>query len=121
VPTSTARSGIALPLTVAHGDAAASVAAATILGAAIASGDATLLAAAFHDRLHEPYRSSPLLGLSPPAGALGVTLSGSGPSVVVWTHPERTAAVAAELRASHPDTTVLPLRVAEEGARLVDL
>jgi homoserine kinase len=119
--TSTEQSRSALPLTVAHGDAAASVAAATLLGAAIASGDTHLLAQSFHDRLHEPYRSSPLLRLAPPEGALGVTLSGSGPSVVVWASPGRADAVAAELRASHPDTTVLPLRVAERGASVVDL
>ena len=38
-----------------------------------------------------------VLQASPPAGALGVTLSGSGPSVVVWAAPERADDVAAEL------------------------
>jgi homoserine kinase len=117
--TSTQRSRDSLPLTVAHGDAAASAGAAALLGAAIAAGDADLLREAFNDRLHEPFRATPLLGLARPEGTIGVTLSGSGPSVVVWTRADRTGAIVEELRASYPDTTVLPLRVAEEGARVV--
>ncbi len=52
-----------LPETVTHGEAAAAAAQAALLGAAVAGGDAGLLAAAFHDRLHEPYRlaDAPLL------------------------------------------------------------
>ena len=48
---------------VPHEDAAATAGAAALLGAAVAAGDAELLAAAFADRLHEPYRSpdAPLL------------------------------------------------------------
>ena len=66
-------------------------------------GDADLLAAAFHDVLHEPYRApgcaaargAPRAARSP--GTAGVTLSGSGPSVVVWARKEAAADVAAEL------------------------
>ena len=47
-----------------------------------------------------------------------MTLSGSGPSVVVWAEPDRAAAVRAELESSLPaGTTVLTLRVARRGAR----
>ena len=121
--TSTASSRNDLPATVSHEDAAANAAAAALLGAAIASGDAALLRHAFHDRLHEPYRleSSPLLKRlrdELPAGAAGVTLSGSGPSVVVWAEPSKADAVAAQLEHELPvETTVLPLRVTKEGAR----
>jgi homoserine kinase len=121
--TNTLSSRAALPAEVAHADAAANAAAATLLGAAISTGDADLLRAAFHDRLHEPYRAAdtPLLDAlrrEAPAGA-GVTLSGSGPSVVVWADEGRVNDVADELRRRFPDdTTVLPLRVAREGARL---
>ena len=92
--TNTVHSRSGLPFTVSHHDAAETVAAATMLGAAIAGGNATLLRDAFHDRLHEQYRStqSPLLQAvrdDLPAGASGVTLSGSGPSVVVWAEPDR--------------------------------
>ncbi len=122
--TNTAHSRNGLPSAVPHEDAAANAGYAAMLGAAIASGDAALLASALHDRLHEPYRvdGSPLLQLlqaSAPANTAGVTLSGSGPSVVVWALPEHAAAVATELEDSLPDDTrVLQLRVAQEGATL---
>jgi homoserine kinase len=123
--TNTVQSRSGLPLTITHEDAAANAGFAALLGAAIASGDAGLLSDAFHDRLHEQYRvdGTPLLKLlrsHPPDGTAGVTLSGSGPSVVVWAAQERAADVAGELeRSLPPDTRVLPLRVAQEGARLV--
>jgi homoserine kinase len=123
--TNTAASRNGLPATVTHEDAAANAGFAALLGAAIASGDAGLLGDAFHDRLHEQYRvaATPLLRLlqtNTPDGAAGITLSGSGPSVVVWAAPDRAADVAAELERTLPDDTrVLPLRVAQEGARLV--
>jgi homoserine kinase len=122
--TNTARSRSDLPFTVSHHDAAVTVASATMLGAAIAGGSATLLRDAFHDRLHEQYRStqSPLLQAlrdDLPSGAGGVTLSGSGPSVVVWTDPDRVDEVVAALVESVPSsTTVLPLRVAQAGAHV---
>ena len=122
--TNTAHSRSDLPFTVSHEDATANVASATLLGAAIATGSATLLRDAFHDRLHEQYRmtSSPLLQQlrdEPPAGSSGVTLSGSGPSVVVWADPAQVDAVVAQLERDLPtETLVLPLRVAQEGARL---
>jgi homoserine kinase len=120
--TNTRHSRNGLPFTVSHTDAATTVASAALLGAAIASGSATLLADAFHDRLHEQYRisSSPLLQLFQddlPSGAGGVTLSGSGPSVVVWAKRDQLPAVVSAIRRAVPaDTTVLPLRVAQEGA-----
>ncbi len=121
--TSTTASRNGLPAQVTHADAAHNAASAAMLGAAIASGDVTLLRDAFDDRLHEQYRigNAPLLQAlrdRVPDGAVGVTLSGSGPSVVVWAEISRAADVAVELKNSLPtDTMVLPLRVAQEGAR----
>jgi len=118
--TRTSGSREALPASVPHEDATVTAGAAALLGAAVAAGDPELLRVAFADRLHEPYRlaSTPLRGLAekPPERALGVTLSGSGPSVVVWVLPADAEDVAAELTASYPDTTVLPLAVAARGA-----
>lgn len=122
--TATSESRDGLPVTVKHEDAAVTAGSATLLGAAIASGSAELLRDAFNDRIHEQYRSttSPLLGLlraAPPDGVLGVTLSGSGPSVVAWTEEAHVAAVVEQLQHDlPPDTQVLALRVAKEGARL---
>ncbi len=113
-----------LPETLTHGDAAAAAAQAALLGAAVASGDAALLASSFHDLLHEPYRAedAPLLGElreRPVAGQAGVTLSGSGPSVVVWVTKGEVAPAAAELADRYPNAEVLPLAVAEQGAAVV--
>lgn len=120
--TSTAASRTALPAEVPHADAAETAGAAMLLGAAIATGDADLLRHAFRDRLHEPYRAAgaPMLDrvkrLVPEA--LGVTLSGSGPTVIAWVADavdrDRAAAhLSSELGAT---ATVLALAVAHEGA-----
>lgn len=82
----TAESRAALPDQVTHGDAAFTAGRAALLGAALASGSEELFAAALDDRLHEPYRSTLLTDVrrALPDGALGATLSGSGPTVIVW-------------------------------------
>jgi homoserine kinase len=122
--TSTEKSRNGLPFTIKHDDAAKNAGAATLLGAAIVAGDAELLRDAFHDRLHEQYRydGAPLLRelqANAPVGAIGVTLSGSGPSVVVWADKRRAVEVAEALRHSlSNDTKVLPLQVAQQGAHL---
>jgi len=115
--TATGASRATLPDPVVRADAVASVVHATMLGAGLASGDASLLAASLADRLHEPHRPSPILDelrADPPAGARGATLSGSGPSVLVWA--DDADAVTRDLRARFPDERVLPLAVAGTGA-----
>jgi homoserine kinase len=114
---STSESREALPETVPRADAVFTVARAALLGAAIASGDARLFAASTGDRLHEPYRgaSAPQLAelrADLPAGALGATLSGSGPTVIVWAERD----ISDDLRARYPQHEVLALPVAREGA-----
>jgi homoserine kinase len=116
-----------LPESLTHADAAAAAAQAALLGAAAAAGDAKLLADAFHDRLHEPYRlgDAPILEelrRDPVPGQVGVTLSGSGPSVVVWAEKAGVEkgsdplTVATELRRRFPEAAVMPLRIATHGA-----
>jgi homoserine kinase len=107
----------ALPAQVSHADAAFNAARAALLGAGLAQGNEDLLAAAFADRLHEPYRPSALLDAiraELPAGAAGATLSGSGPTVIVWAGDAE--ACARELGGRFPDETVLQLGVSAEGA-----
>jgi homoserine kinase len=116
---STSQARAALPAEVPHADAAFTAARAALLGSSVASGDADLFAAALDDRLHEPYRAAnaPLLAAiraELPAGAAGATLSGSGPSVVVWARDP--AAVAHELARRFPAEEVLPLAVSPAGA-----
>ncbi|MGA9762481.1 MAG: homoserine kinase [Gaiellaceae bacterium] len=118
VETVVARAG--LPDVVTHVDAAFSGGRAALLGAGLASGDADLLAAAFHDRLHEPYRSpaAPILAQlqeEPACGSVGVTLSGSGPTVIVWARHEDSSACAEELGKRFPDCKVREAALATCG------
>jgi homoserine kinase len=118
---STEESRRALPATLPHADAAVSAGRAALLGAALASASHELFAAALHDRLHEPYRAETAPWLTEiraqlPVGALGATLSGSGPSIVVWADPDQAAACAAELEQRYPRAQILQLAVAAGGA-----
>jgi homoserine kinase len=117
----TADARAALPDRVPHRAAAFTAARAALLGAALASQDPDLFAAALQDELHEPYRARHAPALAAvrgalPAGAVGATLSGSGPAVIVWARPEQVDACAGELAQRFPDATVLPLRVSAAGA-----
>ena len=113
----TAESRRALPDAVPREDSVFTVARAALLGAAISSGDARLFAASNADRLHEPYRAAAAPHLSElradlPDGALGATLSGSGPTVIVWAEGD----ISDELRARYPQHEVMTLAVARDGA-----
>jgi homoserine kinase len=117
----TAESRALLPQTVAHADAVFTAGRAALLGAALARGDDSLFAAGADDRLHEPYRVEHAPHLQEirgqlPDGALGATLSGSGPTVIVWARKQAAAAVAAELERRFPEHDVLQLEIAKGGA-----
>lgn len=117
----TADARAALPQTVPHADAVFTAGRAALLGAALARGDDTLFAAGADDRLHEPYRAehAPHLDeirMQLPDGALGATLSGSGPTVIVWARRDRKGEVAAALAGRFPEHDVLHLSIAAEGA-----
>jgi homoserine kinase len=115
---STEHSRSLLPISVPHEDAAFSAGRAALLGAAIASGSETLFAAALDDRLHEPYRSVFLADVRAelPPSALGATLSGSGPTVMVWARRGVSDECAKALRARWPEVEVTPLGVSSRGA-----
>jgi homoserine kinase len=99
----TARARAALPEQVAHADAAHTAGRAALLVAALETGRSDAIADALDDRLHEPYRAPlvPLLaevrGRIGGLPAYGATLSGAGPSVLVWCEPGSGAAVAGRL------------------------
>lgn len=103
VTTSEARA--ALPVQVPVADAVFNVAHASLLAAGLAAGDLELVSAGLHDRLHQPARahlyprSSALVARAHALGALGATISGAGPTVMVWCTPDQSGAVAAALEA----------------------
>jgi homoserine kinase len=117
----TAQARAALPADVPHVDAAFTAGRAALLGAGAAAANPELFAAALADRLHEPYRAAqaPLLGAvrsELPAGARGATLSGSGPTVIVWADAGRAEACAAELAVRFPSELTLRPGASGEGA-----
>jgi homoserine kinase len=97
VATETARA--ALPASVPLADAVFNVAHACTLVLGLAGGDWELIAAGLADRLHQPARaglyprSAALLHRAGQLGALGATISGAGPSVLVWCQFEQTGRV----------------------------
>jgi homoserine kinase len=118
---STAASRAALPSSVPHGDAAFTAARAALLGAGLAARSQDLFAAALADRLHEPYRAAdaPVLGAvraDLPAGAIGATLSGSGPTVIVWATEAGATACARQLAVRFPGEQIMQLSIARQGA-----
>jgi homoserine kinase len=102
-PVSTQAARAALPESVPLADAVYNVAHAAKLILGLAQGDLELIAAGLHDRLHQPYRahlyprSAELVERAPVFGALGATISGAGPSVLVWCQYEQTGPVVAAL------------------------
>lgn len=115
----TAQARAALPREVAHADATFTAAHAALLGAALAAGDAALFARALDDRLHEPYRaplSSAYAATRDLPGALGATISGSGPTMIAWARRGEQEACARELERRLPQARVLPLAISPHGA-----
>ena len=86
----------ALPAEVPLADAVFNVAHGALLTLGLARGDWDLVGRGLDDRLHQPYRahlyprSAELVRDARELGALGATISGAGPTVLVWTHYEQT-------------------------------
>jgi homoserine kinase len=101
---STAEARAALPEQVPLDDAVFNVAHSSLLVLGLATGEWELVARGLQDRLHEPRRahlyprSLELAQRAREAGALGATISGAGPAVLVWTHYEQTGGVVEGLR-----------------------
>ena len=123
VRTRTARA--ALPKQVPLVDATFNIGHAALLTLGLATGDRDLVARGLHDRLHQPRRaalyprSMELLDRARSLGALGATISGAGPSVLVWSEAERTEAVAQALAdATAGWAQVLPVPFEPRGAEV---
>ena len=99
----TAKARAALPAEVPMGDAVFNVARASLLVLGLARGNLSLVARGLEDRLHQPRReplyprSMELVRRAPSLGALGATISGAGPTVLVWVRSEDAEAVAERL------------------------
>jgi homoserine kinase len=115
---STEHSRTLLPISVPHEDAAFSAGHAALLGAGLASANEALFTASLDDRLHEPYRSAFLADVRAalPDSALGATLSGSGPTVIVWARRGLRDECVDALRARWPEVEATPLDVSSVGA-----
>ena len=120
---STEQARAALPPQVSHYDAAYTAGRAALLVAALDAGRLDLIGDALDDRLHEPFRA-PLVPLMAEVRArildlpaLGATLSGAGPTVLVWCEPGSAASVAASL-GDLAGARSQVLEVASAGARL---
>jgi homoserine kinase len=98
-PVATEAARAALPASVPMADAVFNIAEAAMLILGLAAADWDLIASGLRDRLHQPHRahlyprSLELLERVPALGALGATISGAGPSVLVWCHYDQTGAV----------------------------
>ena len=123
VMTSLARA--ALPERLPLADVTANLAAIATLVLGLTRADWDLIAAGLHDRVHQPYRrhlyprSAELLERAPELGALGATISGAGPTVLVWTQVEQTGGVVAALhRVASGWAQVIRVPFEPEGARV---
>jgi homoserine kinase len=102
VPTRKARA--ALPRTVRIDDAVFNIAHASMLILGLLTSDWDVISDGLRDRLHQPQRahlyprSAELLDRAQELGALGATISGAGPSVLMWCRYEQTGMVVERLR-----------------------
>jgi len=94
----------ALPAEVPMSDAVFNVAHGALLTLGLARGEWDLVSRGLADRLHQDRRaplfprSADLVGRARELGALGATISGAGPTVLLWSHYEQTGGLVETLR-----------------------
>jgi homoserine kinase len=94
----------ALPSRIPIPDAVFNIAHASLLVLGLSRGDLSLVARGLGDRIHQPRRahlyprSWELVQQAKGLGALGATISGAGPTVLVWSVYDATAGVVERLR-----------------------
>ncbi len=124
LPTQAARA--VLPQTVPMRDAVFNVGRMALLIDALYSGDLAQLAVAMEDRLHQPYRQPLIKGMEeviPEAkalGALAVTISGAGPTLLLVSEgPKDFSSLAALLRRRGVEAQIRELHPVCAGAELL--
>jgi homoserine kinase len=104
-PVRTAAARAALPEQVPVAEASFNVAHGALLMLGLATGDLDLISRGLQDRIHQARRaplfpsSYELVLRAQELGALGATISGAGPTVLVWCFYEQTGAVLRALQA----------------------
>jgi homoserine kinase len=120
VPTAEARA--AMPDEIPLDEAVHNVAHASLLVLGLAQDDFSLIGQGLRDRVHQPRRRSlyprsmALLEAAEEFGAVGATISGSGPSVLFWCHWQQTGNLMARLRSEASDCDVRRVQFAPAGA-----
>ncbi len=125
LPTSESRA--VLPECYSRQDAIFNIQRASLLIAALASGDASVFPAALDDRLHQPVRAPLVPGLAEilrlrAPGLLGCALSGAGPAVLVFYERghERVCDLVRQVFAMHGCTTeIISTGVSSKGYELL--
>jgi homoserine kinase len=106
---------------VPRADAVYSLQRTALLVHALASGELGVLPRALEDRLHQPDRAvlTPLFcrlqEQLPTLQAFGCTLSGAGPSTLLWVRADAAGAIATRIRELAPGARVLPLAPERRG------
>ena len=126
---STHKARQAIPSTIPHTDAVFNVSRTALLVGALTTGQPQYLAEALDDRLHQPYRAPLIPGMDAvfaagrQAGALGVAMSGAGPSLMAYTLEKADAVGEAMTKAFQADgvsSRYVRLGVDYEGAKVVE-
>jgi len=125
-PTEEARE--ALPATVPIDAAVFNMSHVAMLTLGLATADWDLISAGLRDRLHQPHRahlyprSADLLEHARELGALGATISGAGPTVLVWSRYDQTGALIEALRRETAEwATVMRAGFEPQGADVREL
>lgn len=127
---STHKARQAIPAMISHKDAVFNVSRAALLVGALTSGNLAFLAQALDDRLHQPYRASLIPGMQEvfdagkAAGALGVAISGAGPSLMAYTMengPQIGKAMTEVFERHQISARYLCLDIDYNGAQVVEL
>jgi homoserine kinase len=123
----TAEARAALAAEVPLAEAVHNVGRASLLVLGLAHGDFSLIGRGLRDALHQPRRRSlypksmELVERAEELGAVGATISGAGPTILLWSHWEQTGAVVERLRAEAPDCSVRRVTFAPGGADVNEL
>ena len=116
-----------LPKQVSVADAVFNISRSSLLVAALCSGQFHVIETAMRDRLHQPYRAPLIPGMSrildeaTEHGALGVALSGAGPTLLAFTDKRQSSALLVSYMkktflAHGVEAKVMEMEISREGA-----